>query len=228
MSKPKSPGTCGYCGRVLGRSGMTRHLTSCPRRAERLADAARSAKKAEGRFLHFEVRDAWSGEYWLHLEMPESATLEALDIYLRGIWLECCGHMSQFSIGGPWGGREVGMDQRVGRAFGAVDELTHVYDFGTESVSRVRLVGERWGAGTTKRPVALMARNDPLDFRCMECDAAATSLCMECVYDDQSGMLCGAHAENHRHDDDEEELMPVVNSPRMGVCGYTGPATPPY
>ena len=62
----------------------------------------------------------------------------------------------------------------------------------------------------------------------MECDAAATSLCMECVYDDQSGMLCGAHAENHRHDDDEEELMPVVNSPRMGVCGYTGPATPPY
>lgn len=225
MSQPKSPGTCGYCGRVLGRSGMTRHLTSCPQRAEALADAARSAKKAEGRFLQFEVRDAWSGEYWLHLEMAESATLEALDTYLRGIWLECCGHMSKFSIGRPWGGREVGMEQRVGRAFRAVDELTHVYDFGTESVSRVRLVGERWGAGTTKRPVALMARNDPLDFRCMECDAAATSLCMECVYDDQSGMLCGAHVKKHRHD---EELMPVVNSPRMGLCGYTGPATPPY
>lgn len=204
---------------------MTRHLTACPRKAELLADATRSARRAEGRFFHLEVRDAWSGGYWLHLEMPESATLEALDTYLRGIWLECCGHMSQFSIGGPWGGREVGMNQRVGRAFGAVEEFTHVYDFGTESVSRVRLVGERWGAGTTKRPVALMARNDPLDFRCMECDAPAASLCMECVYDDQSGMLCGTHAKKHRHDD---ALMPVVNSPRMGLCGYTGPATPPY
>jgi hypothetical protein len=24
------------------------------------------------------------------------------------------------------------------------------------------------------------------------------------------------------------ELMPVVNSPRTGVCGYTGPAEPPW
>jgi len=206
---------------------MTRHLGSCQRRAERLADVAGSGK-ADGRFLHLEVRDAWSGDYWLHLEMPESATLEALDTYLRGIWLECCGHMSRFSIGGAWGGREVGMNQRVGRVFGGVDEITHVYDFGTESVSRVRRVGERWGAGTTRRPVALMARNDALDFRCMECDAAASALCMECVYDDLSGMLCGVHARSHRHDDDAEELMPVVNSPRMGLCGYTGPATPPY
>ena len=205
---------------------MARHLASCPRRAERLADAYRSAKKAEGRFLHLEVRDSWSGDYWLHLEMPESATLETLDTYLRGIWLECCGHMSQFSIGGPRSSREVGMSQRVGRAFGSVDELTHVYDFGTSSVSGVRLVGERHGAGTTRRPVALLARNDPLDFRCMECDAPATSLCMECVYDERSGTLCEAHARGHGHEDDE--LMPVVNSPRMGLCGYTGPATPPY
>ena len=32
--------------------------------------------------------------------MCGSATLEELDHYLRTIWLECCGHLSQFTIGG--------------------------------------------------------------------------------------------------------------------------------
>ncbi|MGH2510093.1 MAG: hypothetical protein ACRDHZ_22160, partial [Ktedonobacteraceae bacterium] len=35
---------------------------------------------------------------------------------------------------------------------------------------------------------------------------------------DESG-LCDEHAQKQ---DDPEELLPVVNSPRVGVCGYTG------
>ena len=31
--------------------------------------------------------------------MPADATLADLDRFLRDIWLECCGHMSQFTIG---------------------------------------------------------------------------------------------------------------------------------
>jgi len=37
--------------------------------------------------------------------MRGSATLAKLDDYLRAIWLECCGHLSKFTIGG-WGGGE--------------------------------------------------------------------------------------------------------------------------
>jgi len=37
--------------------------------------------------------------------MRGSATLTKLDDYLRAIWLECCGHLSKFTIGG-WGGGE--------------------------------------------------------------------------------------------------------------------------
>ncbi|HEX7243833.1 MAG TPA: hypothetical protein VF263_26335, partial [Longimicrobiaceae bacterium] len=54
---------------------------------------------AEGPLVHLQVEDAWTGQYWLHLEMNGSAALDDLDDYLRVIWLECCGHMSRFSVG---------------------------------------------------------------------------------------------------------------------------------
>ena len=38
--------------------------------------------------------------------------------------------------------------------------------------------------------------------------------------DTEKGWLCEAHAEKHRHQD---MFLPVVNSPRVGMCGYTGP-----
>ena len=44
---------------------------------------------------------------------------------------------------------------------------------------------------------------------------------------DQTGMLCKKHVKGHPHDA-YGEPMPVVNSPRMGMCGYEGPAKPPY
>jgi len=220
----QTTGACVYCGRVLTRGGMTRHLASCAARTARAREAAGATGSAPESLLHLEVRDGGWGDYWLHLEMPASTKLSALDSYLRAIWLECCGHMSKFSIGCVWGGRDVGMTTRVGRAFGASRELLHVYDFGTESVSRIRLVGERQGVAAPKRPVTLMARNQPHDVRCRKCDAPATMLCLECGYDESPGVFCRRHARGHAH----EDLRPIVNSPRVGLCGYDGPATPPY
>jgi hypothetical protein len=107
-------------------------------------------------------------------------------------------------------------------------ELTHIYDFGTSSETLIKVVGVRDGKPTTAHPVALMARNAPPDVRCMECEQPASWLCIECVYEeDRLGLLCEQHAKKHPHED-YGEPVPVVNSPRLGMCGYTGPAEPPY
>lgn len=42
-----------------------------------------------------------------------------------------------------------------------------------------------------------------------------------------SPFFCDLHAQQHaeeRHDAEDYMFLPVVNSPRMGMCGYTGPA----
>jgi hypothetical protein len=78
---------------------MTKHLATCPARADAFA-AAEAGKGSAQALYHLTVSTPSSSLFWLQLEMNGSATLEALDDYLRAIWLECCGHLSAFKIGG--------------------------------------------------------------------------------------------------------------------------------
>lgn len=174
------------------------------------------------------VKDAWGGDFWLHLEMRGSAKLQDLDSYLRGIWLECCGHMSQFSYGG-WRGEEIGMNRPISRILTVGgDKLTHIYDFGTESVTLISAVGQRKGQPLSKYPIFLMARNELPEVECQECRESAKWMCMECQYEDgESGLLCDEHAEYHPHDEYGEPVE-LVNSPRVGMCGGITDAEPPY
>ena len=220
----QSRGSCCYCGKEFAKGGMSKHLATC---AGRQAAIAQANRRPAEKLIHLQARNAYGGQFWLNLEMNGSATLQDLDRYLRAIWLECCGHMSQFSVGG-WGGSEISMKTRIDRVFLPDTELTHIYDFGTESVTLIKFAAVRDGPPTTKHPIALMARNAPPDFKCMECDQPATHLCQECQFEDnESGLLCDAHTEGHPHDN-YGEPMPIVNSPRLGMCGYSGPAEPPY
>lgn len=224
MQEIPPDGTCLYCEETFTRGGMVRHLRACGERRTAIEQAGRDP----GHRLHLEVRDEHSGWYWLHVEMEASAPLTALDRYLRAIWLECCGHLSQFSVGDPWRGERVPDGTPAGQVLGADrDQLGYVYDFGTEPRLRIRLVDDRTGPGTTDRPLALMARNEPPEISCRDCGDPATVLCVECMWEeDGEPELCSEHADVHFHP--REMFMPVVNSPRTGLCGYTGPAEPPY
>jgi hypothetical protein len=210
----------------MAKGGLTRHLKSCPQRQEAIAAADRGPGRALTLY-HLQAQDAWGGDFWLHLEMKGSATLEDLDRYLRAIWLECCGHLSQFSVGG-WGGDEIPMGRRIERVFEPGVELEHIYDFGTSSHTMVKALDVRQGKPLTEHPIFLMARNDLPEVPCMECGQPAAWLCLECLDEnDEPGFLCDEHVETHPHDD-YGEPVPLVNSPRVGMCGYEGPADPPY
>jgi len=159
--------------------------------------------------------------------MSGSKTLQHLDSYLRDIWLDCCGHMSQFSVGG-WGGDKLPVSRKIDQVFRYGAELTHIYDFGTSSETLIKVVGTREGKPTTKHPIALMARNLMPEHKCVECERPARWLCMECVIEeDVWGTLCDEHAKTHPHHEYGGPIE-LVNSPRIGMCGYTGPADPPY
>lgn len=224
--KKQIQGKCVFCDREMTRGGLARHLRTCPQRQEAI-NVANQASGEEQAIYHLQVQDAWGGDYWLHLEMKGAATLKDLDRYLRAIWLECCGHLSQFSIGG-WSGDEIPISRRIAQVFHVGLELTHIYDFGTSSVTSVKAVDVRQGKPLTRHPIFLMARNAPPEEKCMECDQPASWFCQECVYElNETGALCDEHARDHPHTD-YGEPMPMVNSPRTGMCGYDGPATPPY
>lgn len=222
MVSTRTRGACVFCGADYTRAGMAKHLQACKARAGATAAAA-----GAGTQLHLQVQDAYGGAFWLQLEMDGAAPLQALDRYLRAIWLECCGHMSAFSYGG-WGD-DLGMTRKASSVLKPGTELVHRYDFGTTSETLVRAIAARPGKPLGRHPITLMARNRPPVEPCAECKAPATHLCMECVIEeDEPGLLCEAHTAAHPHGDNYGPPTPLYNSPRMGMCGYEGPAEPPY
>lgn len=120
------------------------------------------------------------------------------------------------------------MERRADQVFRPNVEFIHVYDFGTSSRTLVKAVNMRTGQALTPHPIALMTRNLPLEATCIECGQPAGWLCIQCLYeDDVVGALCDTHVDDHPHDDYGGPL-PLLNSPRTGMCGYTGPDEPPY
>lgn len=222
----KTEGACVFCGTRATRGGMSRHLRSCAGRKGAIAAADAGPGEPEP-IIHLQVENAHMNSFWLQLEMRGSAPLKKLDDYLRAIWLECCGHMSQFSRGG-WGGDKIAMTRKVQDVLLPKTVLTHIYDFGTETVSLVKVVDTRTGNALSRHPITLMSRNEMPAAECAECDQPGAYLCLECMYEGEAHpVLCEAHAKSHPHEE-YGDPMPLVNSPRSGECGYTGPAEAPY
>ena len=217
--RKQTRGDCALCGRKLSGAGMSRHLAACQERAKAIA-AADQGQGPNQSIYRLAVKDDWNSDYWLYLEMNGKARLEDLDDYLRAIWLECCGHMSHFEPGtSPWSGKKLSMGATAARVFEPGAEFTHLYDYGTTSYTRVRVLDKRLGKPLTPYPIALLARNDPPALTCQECDEPATWYCGECrIEEDKEGLLCDAHAQGHPHDEYGGPAE-VYNSPRMGRCG---------
>jgi hypothetical protein len=219
MARQTSQGKCNLCGKSFSKQAMTRHLDKC--KLEHMAEGSQ-------RVLHLQIEGRGAPEYWLHVEVPANASLQTLDRFLRDIWLECCGHLSMFTIAGqvydvspepdPFSGRKPkGMSAKLGDVLAPGLKFTHEYDFGTTTELALKVVAERQGA--VKR-IEILARNDPPMIPCAECGKPATQVCSMCVYSGPEAWLCEEHAIDHECGDDY--FLPVVNSPRVGMCGYTG------
>jgi hypothetical protein len=169
--------------------------------------------------------------YWLFLGVAHDAKLSDLDEWLRAIWLECCNHLSEFVIGPT----RYSSDPSPTFSLRARSQSTHIgvskvlrsgvafqhhYDLGSTTVVDLSVVGELI-VPVASQAIVLLANNDAPDIPCSQCPEPAVSLCPECDADGGARFLCEACAS--RHPCDEDVMRSVVNSPRMGVCGYNGP-----
>jgi hypothetical protein len=215
-----STGKCLLCGASFGKLGITRHLQAC----------AGAAAPAAGAF-HLVVEGAYAPQYWMHLLVSSRASLANLDAFLRKTWLECCGHLSAFTIEGIrytdprgrddfWGlgEPERNISTRLAKVLKPGLELSYEYDFGSTTDLRLRVVGET-GLPASGEKVTVLARNDAPQIACEECGNPATRVCSQCIYEGV-GWLCDDCIVEHECG--REMSLPVVNSPRVGVCGYTG------
>jgi hypothetical protein len=222
--KEQLHGRCMLCDEVVSKQKATVHLKKC---VEQQPD--RGGRKV--RLLHLVVEATYLPMYWLHLEVAASQTLDLLDSFLRNIWLECCGHLSCFTIAGErysvqpmqgelngfGGGRERSMNQKIYNVLAKGTKLKYEYDFGSTTNLELRVVGDREGQ-LEAGGMALLSRNEPPPWQCRECGKPATLVEARGWGIEPELLFCDTCA----REQDEEMLLPIVNSPRAGVCGYTG------
>jgi len=200
-----SGGNCYLCGATLGKIAMKNHL---------LKAHAEEEGGQECRLL--KVEGVYDKDYWLFIDVPVEKTLSPVDGFLRRIWLECCGHLSNFCVS-PYGDT-IGMSRKVGGlAMGT--QFYHLYDYGTTTETMITVVGT-----TRRKPqrniVRLLSRNVPPVFKCEACGKPADFICERFVEPFDKPSFCAGCAE--KREDDEHFMHPITNSPRMGQCAYDG------
>jgi len=223
MSKQESMGKCTLCGEIVGKASMPRHLSTC-RQPKSSGRSRASEKQPSASSFHLAIEGHDAKEYWMHVAIPETAPLSALDKFLRRTWLECCGHMSAFDIDGkryaaaPMDGERT-MRARLDQVLEVGMKFFYEYDYGSTTALALKVISLR-AQGSTKAAVQLLARNEAPRIFCRRCGIQpATQICTECAWNDKGWLCDGCVAV---HECDEGLLLPVVNSPRVGVCGYTG------
>lgn len=120
--------------------------------------------------------------------------------------------------------REEDMGSALGDVLKVGTKFDHEYDFGSTTELTLKVLSEREGValGKKKAPVVLLARNEAPEILCEVCGQPAILVCTNCnwggvAYSNQ-GAVCKKCAKKHKCGDDM--MLPIVNSPRTGVCGY--------
>lgn len=206
-----SDGKCVYCGKLFQQNVITRHL------AKHLSALEKEIPSEEERVYHLSVK---AGEMFLQVLVKGSATFKTLDTFLRKIWVDCCGHMSNFRHKNF----NISMSEKFFRVLTLKLKFDYLYDYGSTTSFVLTVAGVY--KLDQKENVLLLSRNEPLKIMCRVCNKKpATSICTVHMYETDKYFFCDDCATKHEdqcNDFADYAAMPVVNSPRMAVCGYDG------
>lgn len=222
-------GRCYGCDGVYSDRAILKHIRECiaPKYGlERVSDSV-----TESGVYHIKVCGKYDKRYFLYLLVDKCVLLSELDRYLRDIWLECCGHLSCFEINelryedepdADYYNDAESMDTEIGDVLDRGMTFSYEYDFGSTTTLELKVVDiykpKNWEKG-----IRLVSRNSAVEFQCECCDNVAVISYFDPCEGDR-GMVCGECMDKMKVQNEELIFDEPVNSPRIGICGYEGPA----
>ena len=178
--KNATAGACYRCGKDLtSQHGAGTHLKSCLDQWHResiLYEDDPDSDQVTRVYWHVSVTS--DRRHWMELLVPQETTLEQLDRFLRGTWLECCGHLSAFVFGDLWVSSTldeedcntindidisgiISMESPVARVLLPGFKVKHQYDMG--SPTELTLSCRNIYALRDRPEILAIARNSPSD-----------------------------------------------------------------
>ncbi len=210
-SMAQTQGKCEKCGEAVSERAGAEHALGC------FSGAGRDY------YVVFLKSPDWK-QFWMFAALRGDSSLEDLDELLRDKWMECCGHLSMFTTPSvrylsqymefAEEGEVRMKDAKIARVLKPGMEMDYEYDFGSTTGAQIRVMGK--AALRVKKKAAVLVRNEMPFFPCAYCgekshwiqsDGSFKTVCKKC---------------SRKEGEEEEMLLPLVNSPRIGTCGFRG------
>lgn len=170
--------------------------------------------------------------FWMYVQVSAEVTFGVLDKFLRAVWLECCGHLSKFTVNG----RPAGKRRRLNALLSEGMSFSYRYDMGSTTELSLAVVGRTarimpmrgWYPEDAYCPpdpvmgegkVYIMALHEKVRYNCEKCGGEASYVCSLCIYEG-TGALCKVCAPSHKCGSDM--LLAAAQSPRVGTYGFGG------
>ena len=247
--KIKSEGKCGFCGKIFSKAGINRHLqthlegkisenkkgTSFLLKIEQDSRYGSppyflslwvNGETTMGKIDDF-LRDIWL-ECCGHLSAFKRIRKQKREF--GGFWdffeaeeLLNAGKMKEYEKLMEETAGEIPMSRKAKNVFCQDSKLEYEYDFGSTTALIVTMLAQY--PFKADESIVLLSRNEPLEILCDTCKKQpATEMCSVHGWDEDS-VFCEKCAKKHAkncEDFADYAAMPIVNSPRAGVCAYEG------
>jgi hypothetical protein len=200
-------GKCVFCDELIEQQLIEKHLLN------HLKTMTKNATITKNNFKHVIIK---LDIFFIHLLVKSTKKLSNIDSFIKKIWVECCGHISDFRQK-----TKIIPKNSILKDFDeTTTKLTYTYDYGDSTI--LDLILKKSYDLDIDDDLIILTRNEPIDFKCQICNKnTSESICIICDF----VFLCNTCSTKHEKECSDYEdyaKSSIVNSPRMGVCGYEG------
>lgn len=212
-------GQCIGCKKTYSNVQAARHLLTCN-------DVQKFLHAQSPNELGYMLKVSCMDEpdtYWMYVTIPLGEKLSFLDQFLRDVWVECCGHISMFAIEDTFycsdpGPGEYSMKKKLNTILYPGLSFGYMYDFESPTDLHITVIGHPLTCSS--KEINILMRNEEPVFECENCGEQSDRVCDICFE-----TVCRACVPTHECVIDENDtymMLPLVNSPRTGICSYGG------
>lgn len=198
INEKNNEGICFICQKTVKKQGALRHIKSC------------ATKNLVGSNNTYILQILGGDNFYMMVAVSPDTTLEELDMFLRDVWYECCGHLSQFCYEHY---DEVSMNKTVKTVFKSKKAIEYQYDFGSTSYAIIKLV-DKLKTNINLKDIVVLSQNNMPKSVCDKCDNKASYMKIDYDNDCETSFFCDKCV-----DEDDDYIFELVNSPRVGYCG---------
>lgn len=136
---------CYYCNKELTERTIKRHMKNCAEMKECIDRELKQSKSRRKQYI-LAIKDEYSKKYCIYISIDAALQLCHLDQFIRDVWVECCGHLSEFTIDGDNyhdnrdGNYE--MNVRLNEVLYIGQKFEYVYDFGSSTYLTLEVIDE--------------------------------------------------------------------------------------